>query len=746
MRVYELAKELGTTSKDLLAKLETLGIEVKNHVSVVSDEVVEQIKTGKAPEPPEAPAEAPEEKTPEEEAPEKEAPAEAEEKAVEAATKAPAKKGATKKAKTSKKETPEETPAEEATEAAIEETVSPAEPTTEESKEAKPEETEPEEAVAEVYKMSDNPTITLHSSPTVKNLALQLGVRPNRLVAELMRMNVLASINERVDLDTAKKIAIKHGFMLEVVKRAEVVRPVVKPIDELEEEEEDRPEDLEPRPPVVTFLGHVDHGKTSLLDQIRNAVVAKGESGGITQHIGAYTIERQGNRITFLDTPGHAAFTSMRARGANLTDIAVIIVAADDGVMPQTKEAIRHAKAAGVSIMVACNKIDLPGANVEQAKQQLLAEDLTPEDWGGDTIVIPVSAQTGEGIDTLLEMILLQAEVLELKANPKRMASGFVIESQLEQGMGPTAHLLVTKGTIKIGDIILCGQYWGRVRALVNDHGAKVKTSGPAIPVKCLGLSGVPEAGAQFRIVKNEKTARAVAGKEEQRLKDNTLLPTRQTSLDDFFSSIEEDKKLQLNAILKADTQGSVEAIRQSLEEIESDKVSLNLLLADTGSITVNDVMLASASSAVILGFHVGKEAKVPSTAKHEGVDVKLYQVIYELLDDIKEAMTGLLAPKKEERERGSAVIKAIFDMGKRNRVAGCMVTKGNVRPSYRARVVRGPDTLYEGAIASLKHFQDEVPEVRESQECGIRLDNYLDFAEGDILQFYEIEEVKQSL
>ena len=500
------------------------------------------------------------------------------------------------------------------------------------------------------------------------------------------------------------------------------------------------------RPPVVTFLGHVDHGKTSLLDKIRDASVAKGEHGGITQHIGAYTVETNGHKITFLDTPGHEAFTAMRARGANMTDIAVIIVAADDGIMPQTREAIQHAKAANVSIMVAINKIDLRTASVDKVKQQLQGVALAPEEWGGSTICCPVSAVTGEGIPHLLEMILLQAEVLELRANPKKRATGFVIEARLEPGMGPVINLLVADGTLNVGDAIVCGEHWGRVRALINDHGIKLKSATPATPIKCLGLSGVPEAGAEFKVCSNDKVARSLAAEAAAKAKVVKLVEPKRVSLENLFSQLKENARLELNVILKADTQGSVEAILHSLQEIKSTKVSLNVILSGTGNISSNDVMLASASNAVVIGFHVAKEPGSDAQAKREGVEIRLHTIIYELIDEVRIAMAGLLAPQVKEKILGHAEIREVFNVGKHSLVAGCHVMDGAVTSRCRARVKRGKEVLYQGTLASLKHFHDDVSIVRENQECGIRLENFSGFNKGDILELYELEETKQSL
>jgi translation initiation factor IF-2 len=596
-------------------------------------------------------------------------------------------------------------------------------------------------------KDSDKPVISVRGPVVVKDLAEMMNIKPNELIADLMSINVFAAIQQTLDVAVARQIAEKRGFDFRHEKKLDEHRQAMRQQQAAEtEEEQDRPEDLLPRAPVVTFLGHVDHGKTSLLDRIRKTRVAAGESGGITQHIGAYTVETNGARITFLDTPGHAAFTAMRARGAMLTDIAVLIVAADDGIMPQTREAIDHARAAGTSIMVAINKIDLPGANVAGVMSQLQAEGLAPEEWGGEVICCPVSAETGEGIDHLLEMIALQSEVLELKANPKARARGYVIESQLETGMGPTANLLVKNGTLHVGDIVLCGHLYGRVKALINDHGVKIKSAPPSTPVKALGLSGVPEAGTEFSVCANERVARASAGEKKEDLRSGQLDAVKKTSLENLLQNMGQSEVKQLNLILKADTQGSVEAVAQSLNEIKSDKAALNILHTGTGNIVANDIMLASASNAVVVGFHVSKEPGIDAVVKHEGVEVRLYRIIYELIDEVRNAMVGLLAPKIEETVLGRAEIRQVFTMGKRSKIAGCMVVKGRVNPKARVRVLRDQETLHEGKISSLKRFQDDAAEVREGMECGIRLDKFLDFAEGDILEFYELKEVQQTL
>ncbi|MCX6996074.1 MAG: translation initiation factor IF-2 [Kiritimatiellaeota bacterium] len=588
--------------------------------------------------------------------------------------------------------------------------------------------------------------ILLRGSIIVKEFAELLHLKPNQLIAELMMMNVFASINERVDLKIAQQIAEKHGFTLEHEKKQIEHKPVTKAAAPAAEPTDDRPEDLVPRPPIVTFMGHVDHGKTSLLDKIRNTQVAAGESGGITQHIGAYTVTHHDRQITFLDTPGHAAFTAMRARGANLTDIAVIVIAADDGIMPQTREAIQHAQAAKVCIMLALNKIDLPGANVDRVKRQLQQEGLAPEDWGGNIVCCPVSAVTGAGIDHLLEMILLQAEMLELSANPQRRAQGYVIEARVEPGMGPTASILVKRGTLKVGDAVTCGPCWGRVKALSSEQGVKVRTAGPSMAVKLLGLTSVPEPGAEFQVQPNDRLARAQSERlmAEKRLQEITA-PKRAT-LDDLMRPQTAKAACKLRVVLKADVQGSLEAIQNSLGSIKSDKVQLEFLLSGVGNISGNDVLLASASSAIIIGFHVGKEDGIGNLAKREGVEIRLYSIIYELLDEIRAVMAGLLEPTIHQIVIGHAEVREVFDLTKKGKVAGCMVTDGHITSRARARVQRGGDVVYEGALTSLRRFHNDAAEVHEGQECGMRLDNYDNYAPGDVFEFFEVEKIAQQL
>jgi translation initiation factor IF-2 len=763
MRVHELAKELNVNARDLLARLAELRIDTRNQLSQLEEADVDLARRSIAqrpvvaappkpkpepppppppPEPPMPPVAAP---PPEPKPAEPVPPPEA---AVTPGAKVPepAPTSVAHPVSPAKPATPavSQKPAPSAA-AATRSSPTTAKPAKSAAKHVPVAEEEPEKGPTSDLSVSG--TVIKAKGPIiVRDLAVCLGMRPNKVIAELMKVNILASINERLDVTQARRLAEAHGFTLDYERRVHDRPPILTRKPEGLDEDEDRPEDLVTRPPVVTFLGHVDHGKTSLMDKIRNAQVAKGEHGGITQHIGAYTAESGGRNITFLDTPGHAAFTAMRARGANLTDIAVIVIDAVDGVMPQTREAIQHAKAAEVTILVAINKVDLPNANPERVLQQLQAESLAPEEWGGETICCRVSALTGEGIPHLLEMILLQADVLDLKASPKRHARGFVIESRLLPGMGPTANLLVTNGTLKIGDAILCSRYWGRVRALINDHGNKVKSAGPSSPIMCLGLSGVPEAGAEFRVAPTDKIARDLAEAEQAKAPSEQTVAPRKLSLDSLFMQLKESERMELRVILKADTQGSVEAITHALGDIKSDKISLSVLLAGTGNITVNDVMLASASNAVILGFHVAKEPGVDSTAKREGVDIRVHQIIYELLDQVRDAMTGLLAPEIRENVIGHAAVKQVFTIGKTGKIAGCLITDGRGAAKSKVRVLRNKEVLYQGTIENLRHFQDSVAEIREGQECGIRLSRYSDFLPNDVIEFYEIETIKQTL
>ncbi len=591
--------------------------------------------------------------------------------------------------------------------------------------------------------------IRMHSAIPVKELAQKLGTRPNIIIAELMKVGILASINQSVDPDIASRVAAMHGYTVEQEKsrRSSENRPVAKNPEADDDIPEDRADQLIPRPPVVTFLGHVDHGKTSLMDRIRSANVVAGEAGGITQHIAAYTVDVNGQPITFLDTPGHAAFSTMRARGANLTDIAVIIIAADDGIMPQTKEAVKHARSAGVTIMVAINKCDLPQANVMKVMQQLQAESLTPEEWGGDTVVCQVSAATGDGIGTLLDMILLQAEVLELTANPNRRADGVIVEAEMKPGSGPIASVLVTGGTLNVGDIMLCGEQYGKLRAIIDSTGRRVKSLKPSEAGRVMGLSGVPEAGGEFRVMKNEKRARELAAEYALQRKEALLGGvTKARSVDDIFKKIHEAGKNELGIILRADVQGSVEAVTQSIMQITSEKVGCNIILAGTGAITSNDVQRAGNGNAIIVGFNVSPESGVNAEARHFDVRVKTFRIIYELLDFIQQEMLDLIPLEFREVVRGHAGVRQIFSLSHIGVAAGCVVNDGTILASGKARVLRNKKLVHTGEIASLRHFKEEVKEVTSGQECGILLADYEAFEENDVIECFTFEELPKTL
>ena len=590
--------------------------------------------------------------------------------------------------------------------------------------------------------------ISIRGAVVVKELALKLGVRPNRLIADLMQLKILASINQRVEPDVAIKVAQKYGYKVNVehARDAANKKPVLKAIDADDEIPQDRPEDMKPRPPVVTFLGHVDHGKTTLMDYIRHTKVAAGEAGGITQQISAYQVDVNGRLITFLDTPGHAAFNAMRQRGAQLTDIAVIIIAADDGIMPQTEEAIKFARQAGVQIMVAITKCDKPTANTQRVKQMLQKAGLTPEEWGGDVVCCEVSGTTGQGVDNLLEMILLQADVLELTANPKRRANGFVIEAELEQGFGPSATLLVTGGTLKVGDAVLIGEHFGKVRSLIDDHGRRIKEAPPATPVKCTGLSGVPDAGAEFRVMLNEKRARTLAEESARLRKEQELSTTKAVSLDALLSQMGEDGKHELSVVVKSDTQGSLEAIVESLRQIKSEKVSLKIIGTGTGNVSMTDVKSAAAGKAVIVGFDIGCDSGVQGQARHDGVRISSFRIIYELIDFVKKCMLDLLPPEYTEKVMGHATIKAVYDIGKVGKIAGSQMLDGKLVSTARYRIMRGSGKIWEGKLQSLKHFKDEVKEVTGQQECGVHFAGFEDFAAGDTIECFMLEELPRSL
>ena len=588
----------------------------------------------------------------------------------------------------------------------------------------------------------------IHIKPPiiVKQLAAELGLKPHQLIAELMNFNIFANINQTIEPDIASKIAEGHGFVLEKERREKgagvhkVEQVVVAPPPPVIE----KAEELKPRAPIITFMGHVDHGKTSLMDAIRKTRVAAGEAGGITQHIGAYTVEHKGHKITFIDTPGHAAFTAMRARGANVTDIVVLVIAADDGVMPQTIEAINHAKAAPhVEIMVAINKVDLPSANIDKVKKQLQERDLSPEDWGGKTIVCEVSATRGTGIDHLLEMMLLQAEVMDLKASPTARPRGTVIEAQVEPGRGPTASVIVQMGTLEVGEPFICGDYSGKVKSLIDDRGKPLKEAGPSTPVKVLGFTGLPNAGDEFLVMESERAVKTLSDERLQAKRAEKLTVPQRATLETLLESATGIKILRL--VLKCDTQGSVEALSAALKQIESKKVDLEMIHAGVGPISESDILLASASSAVVVGFNTKVENMAVSAAKSEGVQIKLYSIIYELLDQIKDAMAGLLEPEFRETVLGHAEVKQVFELSK-GIVAGCLVTDGRIARTGRARVIRKRQPVYDGGLSTLRRFQDDVKEVRSGLECGIKLGDFSEYHVGDIIECYQLEAMPQKL
>ncbi len=596
--------------------------------------------------------------------------------------------------------------------------------------------------------------ITMKPPIVVRMLAELLKRKPYQLIGDLIELGVFANVNQTIEESIAQRLCAKYGFRFQLERRdrgggiVHTPPPVQPPKISVADE---RPEDLKPRPPVITIMGHVDHGKTTLLDVIRKSNVVATEAGGITQHIGAYTISfphperpKEIQQITFLDTPGHAAFSSMRARGANVTDLVILVVAANDGVMPQTHEAISHAKAAGVPILVAVNKCDHPHANPTRVRQQLQEHELLCEEWGGNTIFVDVSALTKTGIDKLLSMILLQAEMLELKANPKRLAQGNVIESGVAAG-GPTATVLVRKGTLKQGDMVLCGPCYGKARALVNQEGKRIQSAGPSVAVQLLGLNGVPDAGVEFSVVENEKDARELANDRAAALRNFDLDIRPKVTFENLFATLASGAAKVLKVVVKGDAQGSVEAIAEALKKIEATKVTLEIIHAAVGIITESDVQMASASRAIIIGFHTRIDSAAAELAKREGVEIKLYSIIYELIDQVKDAMAGLLDPIIEEVFLGSAEVRKIFDLSKGGCVAGSIVTSGRVVKG-RCRVLRRKDRLFEGAIASLRRFQDEVSEVRSGMECGLRLDGFTSFQPGDVIECYTVKKIPQKL
>jgi len=580
----------------------------------------------------------------------------------------------------------------------------------------------------------------------VRDFAVALGLKPFKLISELNQQGGFASMNSTIEEAVAVAVAEKHNFILEIKHRGEPAEKKV--VAEQPDPEEEEKRNLEPRPPVVCILGHVDHGKTSLLDRIREANVVSGEAGGITQHIGAYQVEKEGRKITFLDTPGHAAFTKMRARGAHVTDIAVLVVAADDGFMPQTDEALKHAQKAGVALIVAINKTDVKGANIDQVKTQMQQRNIAAEDWGGETITVPVSALKGEGIDTLLEMILLQADMLELRANPKAEASGIIVESEIDFGRGPMATVIVQRGTLKVGDALVCGTHYARVRAMFDDQGRNIKVAPPSTPVRLIGWSGAPDSGASFRTAKNARDAETQAETERLRLRQvatRAAAAPKEVSVDQLFANIAATQTRTLKVILKTDVFGSTEAVRNVLESIKTDKVQLDIISAEVGLVTKNDVLMASAAKAVVIGFHTKLENGVTSMAKHHGVRIESFDLIYELGDKVRELMADLLDPDLKEIKLGGAEVRQVFELG-RGAVAGCLVTDGKITRNVLARLRRKKSIVHEGRVSTLKRFKDDANEVRAGLECGIKLDDFNGYEVGDLIECYEVQKVRASL
>ena len=607
-----------------------------------------------------------------------------------------------------------------------------------------------------VTQVGDVKLISMKPPVIVRDFATALGMRPFQLISELMQMGIFAAITQSLDEAVAAKLAEKHGFLLEVKHRGDPVALAQKEKEKKEKKlvVEDDTKDLVLRPPVVCILGHVDHGKTSLLDAIRKADVAKGEAGGITQHIGAYQIDFNDRKITFLDTPGHAAFTKMRSRGASATDVAILVVAADDGFMPQTDEALKIAlnekqqHTEKFALLVAVNKMDVKGANLDQVKGQMQQRNIAPEDWGGETVTVPVSAIKGTGINELLEMILLQADVLELKANPKAEASGVIIESQVDVGRGPLATVIVQRGTLRVGDAIVCGANWAKVRAMFDDQGRSIKEAPPSTPARVIGWTGTPDSGTTFKVVKNAREAEKLAEEEQYRLKKITTTADavpKENTLDSLFANIAATQQKVLKVIIKTDVFGSTEAVRNILEAIKSTKVSLEIVSTDVGIITKNDVLMAGAAGSVIIGFNTKSENGVTPLAKHHGVRIETYAIIYELGDKVREMMADLLDPDLKETKTGVAEVRATFPLAK-GFVAGCLVTEGKINRNASARVRRGKEIVHEGKIGTLKRFKDDANEVRAGLECGIKLDDFNGYQKGDFIECFEVQKVRAAL
>ncbi|MGI6147991.1 MAG: translation initiation factor IF-2 [Firmicutes bacterium] len=693
VRVYELARELDLESKILVDFLVELGADVRNHMSTIDEDIADLVREHYSPD---EESVIPVKVLPDEEVPRQR-------KVKRRVVEEEVEKSYPKKNKKDRRHRPQSG----------------------------------RNHSVQQQAQAEKTVITIPDPITVKDLAQKLSVSGPDLIKRLMKIGVMASLTQTIAYDVAELVCAE--FNVEVKPEQDLAEQVFAEVV-------DSPETLVPRPPVVTIMGHVDHGKTTLLDSIRKTKVVATEAGGITQHIGAYQVTYKGKDITFLDTPGHEAFTAMRSRGAKVTDIAVLVVAANDGVMPQTVEAINHAKAAGVPIIVAINKMDLASANPDRVKQELAEHGLIVEEWGGSTITVPVSALRGEGIDELLEMILLVAEMEELKANPNRAARGTVIEAKLDKGRGPVATVLISSGTLKIGDPFVVGNVSGRVRALISDTGDNLKEAGPSTPVEVLGISDVPAAGDQLVVVDSEHVAREVASIRQAKLRDTKLSKTSRVSLEDLYERIKEGEVKELNLIIKGDVQGSVEAVRASLEKLSTDEVRVRVIHQAVGAISESDVHLAATSDAVIIGFNVRPEPNARKEAEREGVDIRLYRVIYDLLDDVKAAMSGLLEPEYKEVVLGRAEVRQTFRVPNIGTVAGCYVQDGKITRTAEVRVLRDNVVVYEGKIGSLRRFKDDVREVMHGYECGIGLEKFNDIKEGDVIEAFYMEKIERSL
>jgi translation initiation factor IF-2 len=707
VRVYELARTLGLSSKVLMHELQKQGIDLKSHMSSIDDEtaelVTELLKVSPQPTGKEMPPAPPlvEERT----------------------------------------EVPIGMPSESATQEAVVPSAAPPVPVvTHEPTPVGVVEPPKVAAAGELpaaIKVPPEKRLRLDEAITVKELAEKMDTRPAEVIKVLMRLGVMATINAVIDLDKATALAQSFGFSVEAAATDG---------GEAFADEEDNEENLQRRAPVVTVMGHVDHGKTSLLDAIRATNVTQSEAGGITQHIGAYAVNTTRGKVVFLDTPGHEAFTAMRARGAQATDIVVLVVAADDGVMPQTLEAVTHARAANVPIVVAINKIDLPNANPDRIKQQLTDHGLVPEQWGGETIYVEVSAKRKQNIDELLEMLLLQAEILELRANPTRRGQGVVIEAELDKSHGPVATVLVQKGTVRVGEAFVVGMHYGRIRALLNDRGEKISTAGPATPVEVIGLSGVPLAGDVFQVVGDEKKARQIATLRQQRQREEHMQRTSRVTLEDLYRQIKEGEVKELNVLIKADVQGSAQVVRDTLEKLSTSEVRLRVIQGAVGGITESDVMLASASNAIIIGFNIRPTLKARELAEREGVDVRLYTIIYDLIADVRAALEGMLEPEMAEHITGRAEVRETFHIPRIGVIAGCYVTEGTITRNAECRLLRDNVVVYQGRVASLRRFKEDVHEVSSGYECGIALERFADIKRGDVVEPFMREQVAKKL